>query len=182
MQVRKIKFSGVHVACTDPSELLLEPGEVEIPHTLDVKLVTLVSETETTPRFPSFSSVFLQGAVASKGLDYQVLVISSDWLVWVSAAVNISSFREFSSPKVFRQSCHSLRGTASPSFSVGECCAATFHLFFYKVLSPHWEERPISVRMEACRRGSPSLLHVERACFYLPQKNKNGIVEGFLCV
>ena len=82
MQVRKIKFLGVHFTCTDPSELLLEPGEVEIPHTLDVRPVTLVSETERLlPVSPVSALFFLQGPVASEGPDYQVLVICGDWLI-----------------------------------------------------------------------------------------------------
>lgn len=58
---QKFEFTGAYFTRSDPSELLLEPGEVEIRCAVDVKLVMLVCEAEPAPGFPSCSSgVFLQ--------------------------------------------------------------------------------------------------------------------------
>jgi len=81
VQVRKVKFLGVHFADADLSKLLLETGQVEMPHTLGDRLVMLVSETERLLPVSPVSALFLQGTVASEGLDCQVLIISSDWLI-----------------------------------------------------------------------------------------------------
>lgn len=54
---------------------------MEIPHTLRMRLVTLVSLRDYS-LFPQFQACFpLQGIVASEGPDYQVFAISSDWLI-----------------------------------------------------------------------------------------------------
>lgn len=64
---------------------------MEIPRTLDVRLIMLVSETKqlllASPVSAlgvlcfCFGLVFFQGTVASKGPDYQVSVISSNWSI-----------------------------------------------------------------------------------------------------
>lgn len=58
-QAGKLEFTGAHFTGTDPSELQLEPGEVEILCVLDVKLVLLVCES-LLPGFPAAALFFFK--------------------------------------------------------------------------------------------------------------------------
>lgn len=141
---------------------------------LDAKLVMLVCETEPAPGFPSCSSgVFfarhrgLRGTGLS-GFGYLQRLVG--WGAGVRAAINISSFRQFSSPKVFSRWCHGLPHTPSPLLSPwGECCSAAFHLLFYHVLRPQGEVLPAGGRRSV----------QEEAPLFFPSRIKNLIVQGF---
>lgn len=133
IQVGKLKFLRVHFLCADPSECLVKPRGVEIPHTLGVRPVTLVSEiARPLPDSPfQLSFFFFQGSLASDGLDCQVwdLVISSLVSSGEESCKYFSLQGVLQLKKVLFQSCCSSNLLTSPSFPSAVCQCATSHLF-----------------------------------------------------
>lgn len=164
MQVRKIEFLGAHFGCTDLSELLLEPGEVEIPRTLGVKPVTLVSEAERLLPVSPVSALFFCRALEpprDRTIRFWLSPVTG-WLVSLGeGCCKYFFFQGSLQPKGVSPELPQPLMYFSPSFSMGWMLFCHFSLI-YNVLRPP-PARRIDMRMEESRRGHPSRLHAERA-------------------
>lgn len=170
-QARKTEFTGAYFARTDPSELWLEPGEVEIPCTLGVKLVMLVCETESLlPVSPAAALFFCRTPWPPRDRTVRFwLSLAAGWLG--SSGEGCCKYFLF-------------QGVLQPKGVLSEVSWPSMYtlpfflravnavlLLFTCCFTTSWDpsERSISRRMGVCARGSPSLL---------PQQNKNVVVQG----
>lgn len=163
-QVRKIEFLGAHFRCTSLSELLLEPGEVEIPRTLGVKPVTLVSEAERLLPVSPVSALFFCRALEpprDRTIRFWLSSVTG-WLVSLGeGCCKYFFFQGSLQPKGVSPELPQPLMYFFPFFLHG--VNAILPLFTYLQCTETPPARRIDMRMEESRRGHPSLLHAERA-------------------